>query len=160
MDQVRLGKYILYPTGKIVDANYDAEVKDVTEGYVKLYLNGKYHRYKRAKLIAHHFLNAPIGSITLKFKDGNPNNASVENLEYIPKSPNQKVDASSKIPQFKIQAFDPYNILTLQFNSIHEAVIYLKSISDIEDSDIDMSLKINKQLDTNVMAYGYRWNRI
>ena len=162
------GEIINTKTGRTI-----SQFKDKS-GYMKvnLFIDGKTRQFYVHRLVAEAFLDKPEGidgkSLCVKHKDFNKTNNYVGNLEWetfgqIIKDAYEKdiYKNHQQLLRKKIAMIDDLNLRTIEFNSLIEAAIYLKSIKeDLPDvfairSNISIALSGKSH-----MAYGYKWKEI
>ena len=88
------GLYEINKNGEVRNAkNKNTIVGDINNcGYyrVSLYNQGQSKRYFRHRLVAEHFLDKPEGKDFVNHIDGDKSNNSLENLEWVSQSENEK----------------------------------------------------------------------
>ena len=88
------GLYEINKNGKVRNAkNKNTIVRDINNcGYyrVSLYNQGQSKRYFRHRLVAEQFLDKPEGKDFVNHIDGDKSNNSLENLEWVSQSENEK----------------------------------------------------------------------
>ena len=88
------GLYEINKNGEVRNAkNKNTIVGDINNcGYyrVLLYNQGQRKRYFRHRLVAEHFLDKPEGKDFVNHIDGDKSNNSLENLEWVSQSENEK----------------------------------------------------------------------
>lgn len=136
-------KYIL--KGRLSKSGYlQVNIKkDETGKFVNQYIH---------RLVASHFLNNEENKREVNHKDGNKINNTLENLEWITSSENQKHRHSigiTKTSNRHIGMFDLDGNLIQEFNSIVEAFTMLEKTSRV---NIDNALQGKQKT-----AYGYIW---
>ena len=136
-------KYIL--KGRLSKSGYlqVSIKKDETGKFINQYIH---------RLVASHFLNNEENKREVNHKDGNKINNTLENLEWITSSENQKHRHNigiTKTSNRHIGMFDLDGNLIQEFNSIVEAFTILKKTSRV---NIDNALQGKQKT-----AYGYIW---
>ena len=123
-------------------------------GYCELSLhkNGKEKRFKVHRLVAEAFIPNPNNLPEVNHIDGNKENNTLSNLEWVTSSENQKhrhLIGNKKTSNRHIGMFNKKGEMVKDFNSILEAVAYFNKTSRV---NIDNALQ-GKQY----TAYGYVW---
>lgn len=164
MESRRIGKYIVYSNGQIFDDNYKCYVKPKIKNNkyeeVKLFLLNKYTNFCVHRIVAQLFLPNFDSTKRVIHKDGDIYNNDISNLEQLTESEFKTKLAADSIPDYQVKSYDPYNMITNEFNSLSEAALYLISIG-IEDSIDKIKVSIfNATDDRDETAYGYKWYSI
>ena len=168
--------YQISSFGEIINTKTGNEIKQFKDrfGYMKvnLYIDGKYRQFYVHRLVAEAFLEKPAGvdskSLCVKHKDFNKANNYVGNLEWetfsrIIKDAYEKdiYKAHLQTLKKKIAMIDELNLRTVEFNSLLEAAIYLKSINSTLPDVFAIRSNISTALNSKTrLAYGYRWKEI
>lgn len=164
MESRTLEKYTIYSTGRIHDEFYgtDAIPKLNKNGYleVKLFLKKSYITITVQDLIAKLFMVDYIPTRIVVHKDNNIYNNDISNLIQMTVTEFEHKKIADSLPNYKVSRYDPYNMTTDEFNSLDEAVLYMKS-TGCEDPEWKIKYNIfNATDDKNMMAYNYKWNSI
>ena len=127
---------------------------DSVKGYkqVCFTVNGRKITKRVHRLVAETFLDNPENKREVNHKDGNKENNSLENLEWITSSDNQKhrhTIGINKTSNREIGAFDKDGKQIYKFNSITEA---FKALNKPSRVNIDSALQGKQKT-----AYGYVW---
>jgi DNA-binding transcriptional regulator YiaG len=134
-------EYIITRNGEIINSrnNYVLKPQPNNKGYLRVTLCGK--KYFVHKLVAEKYIPNPDNKEQINHKDGNKNNNSVENLEWVTNQENRNHAINTKL---HLQGEDcPWSKLTQnQVNNIREdsthsnkelSELYGVSISTIND---------------------------
>ena len=119
---------------------------------IKMDGDSKFTKKYVHRLVAEIFLDNPENKREVNHKDGNKENNSLENLEWITSSDNQKhrhTIGINKTSNRKIGAFDKGGKQIYKFNSITEA---FKALNKPSRVNIDSALQGKQKT-----AYGYVW---
>ena len=167
-------KYAITSNGEVINTETGSllsQFKD-KKGYLKvmLYHDNKYHQYYVHRLVAEAFIDKPIGSgrLCVKHLDFDKTNNYFGNLEWdsfsniIEDAHNKKIYKNhlSSLKK-KILMIDRLNCSEVEFKSLLEAAIYLKSINDDLPDVFAIRSNISTALSSKShMAYNYFWKEV
>lgn len=173
MKAIGNGKYKVSSFGEILNAETGAAVKVFhdAKGYQKvtLSIDGKQHQFYVHRLVAEAFLDKPQGvdgkMLCVKHKDFNKDNNYVGNLEWdtfssIVKDAHRREIYKDHLENLKkkIMMIDRLNCKEIEFNSLLEAAMYLKSIHEDLPNVFAIRANISTALYSKThLAYGYNW---
>lgn len=159
------GEIINQETGNVISTFQDKK------GYLKvnLFFDGKYHQFYVHRLVAEAFLEKPEGIdeklLCVKHKDYDKTNNFVGNLEWdtfskIVKDAHKNDIYKNHLASLKkgLIMIDLLNMKEVEFKSLLEAAMYLKSIKDGMPEVFAIRANISSALSSKThMAYGYYW---
>lgn len=157
--------YEITEDGKVFNLIKGKELKYHIDsnGYVFVNLrtsDGKQTKALVHRLVAEQFVNNPNNYTYVKHKDGNLQNNHYTNLEWMEMAnPNLRKQPTNK----KVRLIDKKNLTSIEFASLIEASIYLKSSIEICKNIDVFSIRRNIQnvIDKeNRTAYGYVWKYV
>lgn len=160
------GTIVNLNSGKVIATHRDIN------GYLKVYLikDGKYKEYYVHRIVAECYLDEPPkGMNCVAHIDHNKDNNHYSNLKYDTRSNIMKqchidkvYDEHLKSLKKRIRMLDPATLETVDFSSLLEAAIYLKSIKEgLPDNVLSIRSNISSCLiGKSNFSYGYRWSYI
>lgn len=173
MQKIEGTKYQVSSFGDIINSETGKKLTPFrdSKGYLKvaLWFDGKYHQFYVHRLVAEAFLEKPLNidedMLCVKHKDFNKENNWVGNLEWdtfsrIVKDAHTKDIYKEHLENLKkkILMVDKLNCKEIEFKSLLEAAMYLKSIKE----DLPDVFAIRANISTALyskshMAYDYYW---
>lgn len=163
-------KYRIYKDGRIYNekSNYFLTVVEDEKSkvcYVNLYFGGKSHKEYINQLVAKAFLTKPESNdkLSIAHKDNNWRNNHADNLYWATRSEIMLYKHKSGVynntlsnNKKRIWLLDYINCTELQFESVTEAAMYLKSINDRLPDIKSVMGNLSNAATRDGEAYGYK----